>query len=183
MSRWSLSTELGRTARENGNRGTDHGHANASCLSWAAPSAGQQSLQCMAGPRERAALRRPRPRSDHRFPQASSASWSKHTSAIATSPMSSQATCRQEKIPRPRENLGGKCLRRSSLTSLVAFDMIRPCPVRARRHRPPNGPLSRWRGYCVWASACGPCSLRGRRQKRSTAILPARNSNCRPRRN
>jgi uncharacterized protein (DUF1501 family) len=28
-------SEFGRTAKENGNRGTDHGHAN-SCSSWAA---------------------------------------------------------------------------------------------------------------------------------------------------
>ena len=59
-------SEFGRTAHENGNRGTDHGHANCMFVMGGADQ-GRQSLRQMAGHRPRATQRRPRPCADHRF--------------------------------------------------------------------------------------------------------------------
>ena len=61
-------SEFGRTARENGTGGTDHGHANAMFV-LGADVKGRQSLWQLAGPRQRSAQRRPRPRADHRLPR------------------------------------------------------------------------------------------------------------------
>ena len=60
-------SEFGRTARENGNRGTDHGHANCMFV-MGGPVQGRQGVRQVAGPRHRAALRRPRPGAHHRLP-------------------------------------------------------------------------------------------------------------------
>jgi uncharacterized protein (DUF1501 family) len=60
-------SEFGRTARENGNRGTDHGHANVMFV-LGGPVKGGQSLWTLAWPRPVATLRRPRPGADHRLP-------------------------------------------------------------------------------------------------------------------
>ena len=43
-------SEFGRTARENGNRGTDHGHANVMFV-MGGPVQGRQSLRTVAGTR------------------------------------------------------------------------------------------------------------------------------------
>ena len=43
-------SEFGRTARENGNRGTDHGHANV-MFAMGGKRARRQSLRPLAGPR------------------------------------------------------------------------------------------------------------------------------------
>ena len=61
-------SEFGRTARENGNRGTDHGHANCMFVMGGAVR-GRQGLRPVAGPGAGAALRRPRPAPHHRLPR------------------------------------------------------------------------------------------------------------------
>ena len=60
-------SEFGRTARENGNRGTDHGHANVMFV-MGGPGKGRQGLRTLARPRSVTTLRRPRSRGDHRLP-------------------------------------------------------------------------------------------------------------------
>ena len=50
-------SEFGRTARENGNRGTDHGHANVMFV-LGGRGARRQSLWPLAGTRARSPLRR-----------------------------------------------------------------------------------------------------------------------------
>ncbi len=61
-------SEFGRTAKENGNRGTDHGHANAMFV-MGGPVQRRQSVRQMAGSRARAAQRTARPCPHHRFPR------------------------------------------------------------------------------------------------------------------
>jgi hypothetical protein len=63
-------SEFGRTAHENGNRGTDHGHANC-MLVMGGDVQGRQGLRQMAGPGSRTAQRGARSRVDHRFPLGS----------------------------------------------------------------------------------------------------------------
>ena len=61
-------SEFGRTAHENGNRGTDHGHAN--CMfAMGGGGEGRQGIRQVAGPGNGAALRRARPGAHHRFPR------------------------------------------------------------------------------------------------------------------
>ena len=59
-------SEFGRTAHENGNRGTDHGHANCMFVMGGAVQ-GRQGLRQMAGAGPRAAQRRTRSDADHGF--------------------------------------------------------------------------------------------------------------------
>ena len=61
-------SEFGRTVKENGNRGTDHGHGNA-MLDPRRQRQGRQGLRQVAGPRARAALAGPRPGDHHRLPR------------------------------------------------------------------------------------------------------------------
>ena len=60
-------SEFGRTARENGNRGTDHGHANVMFV-LGGPVSGGQRLRAVAGTGPIPAQRRPRPGAHHRLP-------------------------------------------------------------------------------------------------------------------
>ena len=69
-------SEFGRTARENGTGGTDHGHANAMFVLGGAGE-GRQSLRQVAGPGQRPTERRPRPGADHRLPRRCWAKWSR----------------------------------------------------------------------------------------------------------
>ena len=50
-------SEFGRTARENGNRGTDHGHANV-MFAFGGGDQGRQSLRRLAGPGSRSSSTR-----------------------------------------------------------------------------------------------------------------------------
>ena len=59
-------SEFGRTVKENGNRGTDHGHANVMLLARRRRQ-GRQGLRPVAGPRRLAPLREPRPRRHDRL--------------------------------------------------------------------------------------------------------------------
>jgi hypothetical protein len=61
-------SEFGRTAKENGNRGTDHGHANVMFV-MGGPVKGRQGLRQVAGPCAGAALRGARPGPDHGLPR------------------------------------------------------------------------------------------------------------------
>ena len=61
-------SEFGRAVRENGNRGTDHGHANC-FFALGGGVKGGKVLRQMAGPRPATALRKPRPRRHHRLPR------------------------------------------------------------------------------------------------------------------
>ena len=61
-------SEFGRTAHENGNRGTDHGHANCMFVMGGDVKGGKVYGK-WPGLRARATLRRPRPGADHRFPR------------------------------------------------------------------------------------------------------------------
>ena len=61
-------SEFGRTAHENGNRGTDHGHANCMFVMGGSVKGGKVYGK-WPGSRERAALRESRPRADHGFPR------------------------------------------------------------------------------------------------------------------
>ena len=58
-------SEFGRTAHENGNRGTDHGHANCMFVMGGGVRAAKSTAIGRAS--TRAVLRRPRPGPDHRF--------------------------------------------------------------------------------------------------------------------
>ena len=60
-------SEFGRTVRQNGNGGTDHGHAGAMFVIGGAVK-GKQVLRPLAGPRARAAVRGARPRADDGLP-------------------------------------------------------------------------------------------------------------------
>ena len=59
-------SEFGRTARENGTGGTDHGHANAMFVLGGNVKGGK-GLWPLARPRQRPAQRRPRPGAHHRL--------------------------------------------------------------------------------------------------------------------
>ena len=59
-------SEFGRTAKENGNRGTDHGHANAMFV-MGGPVKGGKVYGQVARPGSGATLRRAGPCPDHRF--------------------------------------------------------------------------------------------------------------------
>ena len=61
-------SEFGRTAKENGTRGTDHGHANV-MFAMGGGVKGGKNLRRMARHGARTALRRARPEPDHRFPR------------------------------------------------------------------------------------------------------------------
>jgi len=61
-------SEFGRTAKENGDRGTDHGHANAMFV-MGGPVQGGQGLRQMARPGAGAVIRESRSRADHGFPR------------------------------------------------------------------------------------------------------------------
>ena len=61
-------SEFGRTVRENGNRGTDHGHGTA-MLALGGPVKGGRVYGRWPGLAARAAPRRPRPGGDHRLPE------------------------------------------------------------------------------------------------------------------
>ena len=60
-------SEFGRTAKENGNRGTDHGHANCMFVMGGDVKGGKVYGR-WPGLRRRPAERRPRPGADHGFP-------------------------------------------------------------------------------------------------------------------
>ncbi len=60
-------SEFGRTARENGNRGTDHGHANVMFV-LGGPVPRRARVRALARPRPRAAQRGTRPCAHHGFP-------------------------------------------------------------------------------------------------------------------
>ena len=59
-------SEFGRTAKENGNRGTDHGHANV-MFAMGGDIQGGKVYGDWPGMAERTAIREPRPEPDHRF--------------------------------------------------------------------------------------------------------------------
>ena len=61
-------SEFGRTARENGGRGTDHGHANTMFVVGNSVKGGKVYGD-FRGPKVRQAIRRPRPRRHDRFPR------------------------------------------------------------------------------------------------------------------
>ena len=61
-------SEFGRTAHENGNRGTDHGHANCMFV-MGGDVKGGKGLHALAGTGRRSAQSGPRPRRDHRLSQ------------------------------------------------------------------------------------------------------------------
>ena len=61
-------SEFGRTVRENGNRGTDHGHANVMLVLGGGVKGGKVHGK-WPGLALAAALRKPRPRRHHRLPR------------------------------------------------------------------------------------------------------------------
>ena len=63
-------SEFGRTAKENGNRGTDHGHANVMFV-MGGPVQGRQGLRKVAGTCAGTTERATRSRTDHRLPRRS----------------------------------------------------------------------------------------------------------------
>jgi len=63
-------SEFGRTAKENGNRGTDHGHANCMFV-MGGDVRGGKVYGKMAWPQRPSTQRRPRPRPHHGFPRCS----------------------------------------------------------------------------------------------------------------
>ena len=67
-------SEFGRTARENGTGGTDHGHANAMFVLGGNVKGGKV-YGTLARPRQRPAQRRPRPRRSPPTSARSSAKW------------------------------------------------------------------------------------------------------------
>ena len=86
-------SEFGRTAKENGNRGTDHGHANV-MFAFGGAHPGRQSLWRLAGPGTGAALRGSRPGPHHRFPRRAGRTGDAHL-GNETWPMCFRATSSQ----------------------------------------------------------------------------------------
>ena len=73
-------SEFGRTARQNGNGGTDHGHAGAMFVIGGRRE-GRQGARQVARPRAGAAVRGARPRAHDGLPRACSPRWRRSTSA------------------------------------------------------------------------------------------------------
>ncbi len=76
-------SEFGRTAHENGNRGTDHGHANCMFV-MGGRREGRQSLHALAGLKRRPAESGARPGRDHRLPQRAGRNYLHATLATRT---------------------------------------------------------------------------------------------------